>query len=141
MSTVLWANHLLNTGTVVSDEQDKWALYQYAATLDELAHAAKLEPFTSLLDHTDLQFQINDEDLPATIQSTNQLMAREGVWQSAHDALAILHGLLEVIHAEKTGIWDMKNDRDAIVAELSESIAYAEKAREINARFNFSVIM
>jgi len=93
MSTVLWANHLRNTGEVVSDESNQWALYRHIAKLDRLASAAKVGAFSSLLDHTDLQFNLGDAELPAGMRSTNELMARDGVWHSADDALAILNGL------------------------------------------------
>lgn len=141
MSTVLWANHLLNSGEVRSDENDKWALYKHAGRLDKLAGAAELEPLSSLFDHTDIQFNMSGNELPEGTTSTNELMARDGVWKSADDALAILSGLLAVITAEKPRFGLMKNDHETVVAELSESIAYAKKASELGAMFNFSVVM
>ena len=141
MSTVLWANHLLKNGEVASDENDKWALYKYAEKLDKFASAAKVEPFSSLLDHTDIQFNMGDDELPDGMKSTNALMAREGVWKSANDAIAILNGLLAVISSEKPRFGVIKNDYDVVVAELSESIEYAKKASDVGAKFNFSVVM
>lgn len=141
MSTVLWANHLLKNGEVASDESDKWALYKHAEKLDKFASAAKVEPFSSLLDHTDIQFNMGDDGLPDGMKSTNELMAREGVWKSANDALAILNGLLAVISSEKPRFGVIKNDYDMVVTELSESIEYAKKASEVGAKFNFSVVM
>jgi hypothetical protein len=140
MSAVLWANHLPINGKVTSDGSDKWALFKHADKLDKLASAASLELFSSLLDHTDVQFNIGDEELPDGMESTDELMARDGVWKSAKDALAILNGLLAVIRAERPRFGVMKNDYDAVVAELSESIEYAEKAVEQGAKFNFSVV-
>ena len=140
MSTVLWANHLLN-GEVVSDESDKGALYKHAEKLDKLASAAKVEPFSSLLDHTDIQFNLGDGELPEGMDSTNQLMARDGVWKPANDALAILNGLLGAITTAKPRFGVVKNDYEAIVAELSESVEYAKKASAVGAKFNFSVVM
>lgn len=141
MSTVIWANHLLKNSGVKSDENDKWALYKHAKRLDKLTSEAKLEPFSSLLDHTDLQFNMGDDELPEGMKSTNELMARDGVWKSANDALVILNGLLAVISAEKPRFGVLKNDCDAVIAELSESIEYAQKASEAGAKFNFSVVM
>jgi hypothetical protein len=141
MSTVLWANQLHNNGDVVSDESDKWALYKHAERLDKLAGAAKLAPFSSLLDQTDAQFNLGDQELPEGMTSTYELMARDGVWKSAHDALAILNGLLAMITTEKPRFGVLKNDYAAVVEELTESIAYAKKAGEAGAKFNFSVIM
>lgn len=141
MSIVLWANRLLNTGEVVAEERDKWALYKHADKLDKLASVAKVGPFSSLLDHTDLQFNMGNDELPEGMQSTTELMARDGVWRSANDALAILNGLFALITAEKPRFGVLKNDFDTVVAELSESIEYAEKASEVGAKFNFSVVM
>jgi hypothetical protein len=76
-----------------------------------------------------------------TMKSTNELMARKGVWKSANDALTILNGLLAVIRSEKPRLGVLKNDYDVVVAELSESIEYAKKASEVGAKFNFSVVM
>ncbi|GAB4273122.1 MAG: hypothetical protein Kow0065_22090 [Methylomicrobium sp.] len=141
MSTVLWANHLLINGEVASDESDKPALYKHAEKLDKLASVAGLEPFSSLLDHTDMQFNLGDDELPDGIQSTNELMARNGVWKSADSALEILNGLLASITTEKPRFGVMKNDYDAVVTELSEAIEYAKKAREMAVKFNFSIVM
>lgn len=142
VSTVLWANHLSSNGEVVSDESDKWALYKHADKLDKLASAAKIAAFSGLLDQTDIEYNMSDdEELPEGVESTNELMARDGVWKSAEDALAILNGLHAAITAEKPRFGIMKNDYDAVVAELSESIEYAKKARESGAKFNFAVVM
>ncbi|MEZ4552101.1 MAG: hypothetical protein R2874_16995 [Desulfobacterales bacterium] len=141
MSSVLWANHLLKNGEVASDEIDKWALYKHLKKLDKFASTAKVEPFSSLLDHTDIQFNMGNGELPDGMKSTNDLMAHEGVWKLANDALAILNGLLAVISAEKPRFGVINNDYDMVVAELYESIEYAKKASEVGAKFNFSVVM
>lgn len=141
MGTVLWANYRLANGEVVSDESDKWALYKHADKLDKLANTAKLGPFSSLLDHTDLQFNICDDELLDGMESTNELMARDGVWKSADDGLAILNGLLATITAEKPRFGTLRNDYDAVVEELLESIEHANKAGEADAQFNFAVVM
>ncbi|WP_295400210.1 hypothetical protein [uncultured Thiocystis sp.] len=85
--------------------------------------------------------QLGDDELPDGVKSTNELMAREGVWKSANDALAILNGLLAAINSEKPRFGVLKNDDDAVVAELSENIEYARKGSEVGAKFNFSVVM
>lgn len=141
MSTVLWANRLLAAGEVASDESDKWALYKHAGKLDKLAKAAKLAPFSSLLDYTDMQYNLGDDELPEGLASTTALMARDGVWQPADAALVILNGLLVTIRSEKPRFGLLSNDYDAVVAELLESIQFAESANEHGARFNFSVVM
>lgn len=65
---------------------------------------------------------------------------RDGVWRSAEDALAILDGLLALVTAQKPRFGLVRNDYDAVVAELSESIAFAKKAGAAAARFNPSVV-
>jgi hypothetical protein len=140
MSTVLWANQLLN-GKVVSDQSDKWALYKHAEKLDKVALAAKLAPFSSLFDHTDLKFNMGDDELPEGMKSTDELMARHGAWKSAADSLAILSGLLTAITNDKPLLGLAKVDYDSVIAELSESIEYAKKAAASGAKFNLSVVM
>jgi hypothetical protein len=141
LSTVLWANHLLNNGEVASDESDKWALYKYADRLDKLTSVAGVDLFSSLFDYTDMQFNLDDNDLPDGIHTTSDLIARNGVWKSADDALVILNGLLTTITTEKPKFGILKNNYNAVVNELSESIEYAKKARNLGVKFNFSVVM
>lgn len=141
LSTVLWANQLFNNGEVASDESDKWALFKHADKLDKLASVSGMEPFSSLFDHTDMRFNMGDDELLEGMQSTNELMARDGVWKPADDAFVILNRLLAVITTAKPRFGVIKNDYEAVEAELSESIAYAKKAREVGAKFNFSVVM
>ncbi|WP_274518146.1 hypothetical protein [Candidatus Symbiobacter mobilis] len=40
---------------MASDESDKWALFKHVDKPDKLASVAGLEPFSSLLDQTDIQ--------------------------------------------------------------------------------------
>lgn len=141
MSTVLWANHLLTTGEVASDKVDRWALYKHAGKLDALARRANLEPFSGLLDHTDFRVNAGDGELPDGMESTNELMARDGVWKSAGDALAVLEGLLAAVTVQKPRFGVFRNDYDAVVAELADSVAYAKAAGAVGARFNFAVVM
>ncbi|QIK38791.1 hypothetical protein GWK36_13280 [Caldichromatium japonicum] len=141
MSTVLWANYLLDDGEVVSDESDKWALFEYSDTLDEVASAAGLEPFSSLIDDTDFQFNLSDADeLPDGMESSDELMARDGVWRDAGEALVILNGLYDLLVQERPE--DIaEEDYDDLLNELSESIEYARQAHELGAKFNLAVIM
>ena len=59
------ANHLRDNNEVVSDESDKHAFCKHAGKLDKLTGLAKVEPFSSLLDHTDFQFNAGNDALPA----------------------------------------------------------------------------
>ena len=140
MSTVLWANQL-HGDEVISEERDRWALYKHTAKLDKLATAANLPPFSSLLDHTDLEINTGAAELPPGMESTDDLMASEGVWRSAEEAVALLNGLLATITAEQPRFGLVKNDYEQVVAELSETVEFARKALEHGAKFNLAVVM
>ena len=140
VSTVLWANQLLSGGEAISHESDRWALHEHASRFDRLASAARIEPFSSLLDHTDVRFDMGGDEHPEGMAATNELMARDGVSTSANEALAVLDGLLAVVTAARPRFGIVKNDYDAVVAELSESIEFAKKAGASAAEFNLSVV-
>lgn len=140
MSTVLWANTLLN-GAVTSDQSDKFALYKHNDKLDEICLRTSQHSFQKLCDSTDLQFNLGDAELPDGIQSTDELMAINGVWASADEVVKILHAALADIQAKKTRFGLLRNDHDDVVAELEESIAYAQSAVSNGAKFNFSIVM
>jgi hypothetical protein len=139
MSTVLWANQLLD-GVVTSDESDKYALYKHSKKLTQLSQTAAIPAFSELLDFTDMQFNLGDDELPEGMQSTNELVAENGVWKDGAQAVEMLEALLKVITTEKPRFGLVSNDYDAVVTELQESIAWARKAAEMGARFNFSVV-
>lgn len=140
MSTVLWAN--IRVGDKVSsDERDKWALYKHARKLDRLSRKLELTSFNSICDYTDAKFNVSDEQLPGGIHSTDELMAKSGVWISADDAERLLETLLLYISTQKIRFGWLQNDHDDIVSELQESIAYVQKAKAVAGQFNFSVVM
>ncbi|APV48870.1 hypothetical protein BWI17_03750 [Betaproteobacteria bacterium GR16-43] len=126
---------------MTSDESDKPALHKHAEKLDKLAGSAKIGSFTNLLDFTDVKFNTTDADLPEGMESTDELMARDGVWVASADALGVLNGLLKVIIADKPRFGLVKNDYEDVVSELCESIEFAKKAEAAGAKFNFSVVM
>jgi hypothetical protein len=141
MSTVLWANYL-SEGSVVSDESDKYALYKHMDKLDDLAASNKLLAFSSLCDSTDIEFNLADDaELPPGMESTNEVMAQKGVWVEAKDAVHLFESLLSVIKAKKTRFGLLKNDHDAVLEELAESLAFAKTAAEKAAKFNFAIVM
>ncbi|NHZ33080.1 hypothetical protein [Massilia rubra] len=141
MSTVLWANYLVD-GVVSSDESDKYALHEHIDQLDELCRDAGLAPLSEWCDSTDLAFNIGDEDeLPDGIESTDELMAADGVWTDAGVAVDALEQLLALIRDKNIAFGDEDNAHDDIVQELEESIAYAQEAVAVNGKFNFSVVM
>ena len=140
MSTVLWANYLDN-GTVVSAESDLYSLYKYSDKLDKLCRELGVAPFLDFQDSTDAQFNVSDVDLPEGMQSTDELMALQGVWIEASEALEVLERLEAHIRSENTRFGLVANARDQVLGELAESISFARKAAGIGAKFNFAVIM
>ena len=93
MSTVLWANTLID-GRVESDESDSCALYWHSKKLDRLTNQLKLTSFISTQDFTDMRFNVSDDDLPEGMESTDELMAGQGVWVSGADAVLMLESLI-----------------------------------------------
>ena len=141
MSTVLWANSLLD-GVVASDESDKYALYKHAKKLDEICRSAGGHSFEAICDSTDLNFNLNDDaELPEGMTSTNEVMAKSGVWMEAADAVRMLSAALAHIREKQTRFGLLKNEHDEVVEELEESIAYAKTAAASGAKFNFSIVM
>lgn len=140
MSTVLWANVLVN-GVVVSDESDKRALYKYAKKLDKISKALNVTHFLSVQDFTDIQFNLSDQDLPEGMGSTNDLMAKAGVWVSGEEAVEMLQKLINYISSNKTKFGFLANESEAVINELTESLISANKAQSENGKFNFSVVM
>ena len=140
MSTVLWANLLLD-GKVNSDERDKYALYKHSKKLEKMTRKLGVSSFLSAQDFTDFQFNLSHDELPAGMESTDELMARNGSWMSAQDALEMLQNLKNHIEDNKIKFGFFSDDRDAVLEELEESLEMARKATQVNGQFNFSVIM
>jgi len=140
MSTVLWANYLSN-GVVTSDESDKYALYKHLNKLDDLCKSNGLQKLSGFCDHTDLMFNMDEIELPEGMESTNELMAQQGVWIDGVEALNLLQQLLAAIRANKTKFGLLRNEHDDVAAELEESIVFAKAAADKNAKFNFAVVM
>ena len=140
MSTVLWAN-LLAEGKVVSDQTDKYALYKHSKRLDKLTRKLGLCSFLSAQDFTDYQFNLSDDALPDGIESTDELMAQNGTWLAAQDAVEMLTNLIRHIDEDKVKFGFFSDDRDEVLRELEQSLVIADKANQVNGMFNFSVIM
>lgn len=140
MSTVLWANQLLD-GKVTSDQSDKYALCKHLKKLDAICKDHGLSPLSGFCDDTDLRVNLGREELPEGMQSTDELMARSGTWIDGGQAASVLGKLLESVRAGKVRFGLLSNDHEAVVAELEESLAFATQAGDKGARFNFSVVM
>jgi hypothetical protein len=141
MSTVLWANYL-SDNTVVSDESDKYALYKHLEKIDAICQECNLSLLSRICDSTDLQFNMDERiELPAGMKSTTELMAQQGTWIEATQAVQLLETLLSTIRSQKTRFGFLKNDHDNVVTELQESLAFAKIAAEKQAKFNFCMVM
>jgi len=140
MSTVLWANVLTN-GEVISDESDKYAIYKHSKKLDKITKELNVVGFISVQDLTDMQFNLSDEELPDGLESTDEVMANNGVWVSGGDAVEMLEKLISHISTRNIKFGILSNDHDQVIAELKESLEVANKAKSENEMFNFSVVM
>ena len=140
MSTVLWAN-LLDGDKVISDEKDKYALFKHSKKLDRLCRKLGVSSFLSAQDFTDYQFNVSAQDLPAGMESTDELMVKSGNWIAAQDAVNMLQQLISHIDDNKIKFGFFSDDRDQVLTELEESLQTAQQADQVNGRFNFSVVM
>lgn len=141
MSTVLWAN-VLHGADVKSEETDRYALYKHADKLDAITRKLGLPAFNEFCDTTDLRFN-TDEDLqlPEGMTSTNELMAREGVWLEGTRAVETLERLLTHIREHQVRFGLLSNQHDEVVSELEEVIAFLRAEPGSGTKFNFSVVM
>lgn len=140
MSTVLWANYLVD-GAVTSDQSDKYALCKHADRLDALCRDSGLTPLSEICDATDMRFNVEDIELPDGMESTDELMARDGVWIDAQSAVTLLEKLLGAVKSKKPRFGLLRDDYDDVVSELEESIAFARAAAAKGGRFNFAMVM
>lgn len=140
MSAVLWANRL-SGGAVVSDQSDKHALHKHLPQLDRIAKAVGVPALSSWCDTTDLRFNVEDLSLPEGMTSTDQWMARDGVWVDAGEAAKGMSTILAFVETRRPRFGLFRNDCDAVIAELRESAAFARETAETASKFNFSVVM
>ncbi len=136
----MWANYLVD-GQVTCAESDLHALCKHADKLDTICRKNDVLPFLETHDSTDMQFNIGDQELPAGMESTDELMAISGTWVDAQAAVEMLETLLKVIREENTRFGVLGNAHDDVVAELEESLEFARTAVASSARFNFALVM
>lgn len=140
MGSVLWANYLLD-GSVISDQSDKYALYKHLDKLDQICRSAGLPALSSICDSTDMSVNLDIIELPEGMDSTDELMIRDGIWIDGSDAVQWLVRLLKEIQNKNSRFGLFSNDHDAVTAELVETIEFAKTAATSNAKFNFAIIM
>lgn len=139
MSTVLWSN-LLVDGQVTSDQSDKPALHKYADQLDGLSKKLGLGSFLAICDSTDARFNLDDFELPEGMTSTDEVMARDGVWLDGAEAVRLLEGLLAHLRQHPVRFGFLTNDHAEVVSELAEALAFAKSGTPQAAKFNFSIV-
>lgn len=139
MSTVPWANYL-SDGTVRSDESDKYALYKFLDKLDDLAATSGMLAISTFCDSTDAQVNLGREELPEGMHSTNDLMAKKGVWVDANSAVQLFETLLSVIQSKNIRFGMLRNHHVEVVSELEESLSFARQAAQTGAKFNFAIV-
>lgn len=139
MSTVLWANILIN-GEVQSDQADKWALYKHQSKLNRLSRNLHVASFNDACDDTDLRFHFDQQSLPPGMQSTDQLMASKGRWLDVDQAERMLETLLLYITTQKLRFGWLRDDRLEVERELKDSIHFLQQAKVGGGKFNFSIV-
>lgn len=140
MSTVLWAN-VLEGGNVRSDQVDRYALYKHGEKLDSITRSLGLPSFLGICDTTDLRFNTSDDELPPGVESTSEVMAREGVWMDAASAAGYLGKILAHVREQKTRFGLLSNQHDEVVQELTEVSEFVAQHAGAAEKFNFSVVM
>ena len=140
MSTVLWVNTLID-GEVKSNESDLYALYKHSKKLDKLTKTLGTPGFIDSQDFTDYQFNLSGDELPEGMESTDELMAQNGVWIEAADAVTMLQALISHITENSIKFGLSTNDAEAVLTELRESLEAAKKASSAGGKFNFAVVM
>lgn len=140
MSTVLWANKLVR-GEVTALQSDLYALNRYLDKLDGICRDLGLTPISEFCDSTDTMVNVGQLEMPDDMESTDELMARDGQWIEAAAALTILEQVLEKIVDDQTRFGMLSNAHDDVVEELRESIEFAKQADGESAKFNFAIVM
>ena len=140
MSTVLWAN-VLAGGKVVSDQADHLALHKHAGKLDAITRSLGIARFESVCDTTDLRFNHDEFELPPGVESTDEVMAKDGVWLPIVEAVAMLDALRAHIVDKDVRFGLFGNQHDAVVAELGDVLDFVRAHRASADQFNFSVVM
>lgn len=140
MSTVYWCNSLVGE-TVSSDSEDLYAMYKYTKKLDALCESLGLESLSSLVDNTDLLVNLDQLEMPESMESTDDLMAAQGTWIDAGLAADILEKLRDHVNANDVRFGIVSNARDAVLEELEVCASFARAAAEKGGRFNLSIVM
>ncbi|NEV63709.1 hypothetical protein [Thiorhodococcus minor] len=140
MSAVLWAN-LLVDGKVRSDQSDHLALYKHSKKLDGICRKLGLASFAAVCDTTDARVSLGELAMPDGMASTDELMAAQGQWMPVEDASAMLEGLRTYVRENAVRFGVLGDQRDQVLAELAQVIAFVETEGEAATGFNFAVVI
>lgn len=139
MSAVLWAN-LLVDGKVRSDQSDHLALYRHTKKLDGICKKIGVASFAAACDTTDARVNLGELAMPDGMASTDELMAAQGQWVPVQDALAMLGGLEAYVRENAVRFGVLGDQRDQVLAELAEVMAFVKAEGEAATGFNFAVV-
>ena len=139
MSTVLWANQLVD-GEVVCEEEDYYALYRHTKRIDAICKSLKLKTLTSFCDFTDVRFNHGEIQLPPGATSSDDVMKVSGVWLDGAQAHHVLATVLDYVKTHKPRFGLFKNELADVQEELEAAVAFAQGAMQSGASFNFSVV-
>ncbi len=132
---------MLHQGKVTSDQSDLYALYKHSKKLDKLTRKLGIGSFLAAQDFTDIQFNLGHDELPPGMESTDELMAQNGNWIAAPEAVTMLKTLIAHIETERPRFGYFSDDRADVLRELEQSLVLAEQAQRVDGMFNFSVVM
>ncbi len=140
MSIVYWSNALIGE-TVSSDSEDLYALYKHTKKLDALCSELGLQAISSFVDNTDLLVNLEQLDMPAGMECTDDLMAAQGTWVDARLASDVLEQLREYIEAKEVRFGLVNNARGDVMEELVLCNRFARAAAEQGGKFNLAMVM
>lgn len=140
MSTVYWSNSLVD-GVVSSDSEDLYALHKHTAKLDALCKKLGLEEISSFIDNTDLLVNLEQLELPESMESTDELMAAQGNWVEARGAADVLEQLCEYAKENKVRFGIVNNAHTDVIEELELCAKFARAAADQGGKFNLAIVM
>ena len=135
MGSVYWA-YVEHDGEVECEEADRAALYRHQEALDALCARLGLPRMESVVDTTDLRYNLGVLEIPD--DDVEAAMLAQGVWAGAADALLLLEGL----HAAVDGERDLDAQARVDLRDELESLLEFARPRLVDgARFCLAVVM
>lgn len=135
MASVFWAN-VAQGGAVDCEGKDRDALYRHQKALDALASRLGLPRLMSLVDTTDLHWNLGLLDVPGG--DVDAAMLARGTWADADAALLLFEGLHAAVDVEPSLDIDA---REAVRTELEDLLGFLRPRATGGARFNLAVVI